>query len=101
MTDALVRRSNSMPPLFAARHRARNMTKSWPRGYSNGFTESRGRTHMQHRRGGLTGTGSEIHKTCAPMIAQTILALCVGALGRAQTITPPNGQQDHSSRIHE
>jgi len=30
-----------------------------------------------------------------------ILALCVGTLGRAQTITPPNSQQERSRRIHE
>jgi len=56
---------------------------------------------MQHRRGGLTGSGSAIHKTCARMIALMILALCVGTLGRAQTITPPNSQQERSRHIHE
>jgi len=35
------------------------------------------------------------------MIALMILALCVGTLGRAQTITPPNSQQERSRHIHE
>jgi uncharacterized protein YoxC len=35
------------------------------------------------------------------MIALMILALSVGTLGRTQTVTPPNGQQERSRRIHE
>ncbi len=56
---------------------------------------------MQHRIGDLTGSGSAIHNACARIVASLILALCVGTLGRAQTTTPPNSQQERSSRIHE
>ena len=56
---------------------------------------------MQHRREVLTGPGSSIHKTCVRMIALMILAMSVGTLGRTQTVTPPNGQQERSRRIHE
>jgi hypothetical protein len=35
------------------------------------------------------------------MIALMILALSAGTLGRTQTVTPPNGQQERSRRIHE
>jgi len=56
---------------------------------------------MQHRTEVLTGPGSAIHKNCVRMIVLMILALCVGTLGRAQTISPLNSQQERSRRIHE
>ena len=42
-----------------------------------------------------------LHKTCARMIALMMLTLSAEAFGRAQTVTPPNSQQEHSRRIHE
>lgn len=56
---------------------------------------------MRHQRGVLINRGSAAHKNCVRTIAAIILALTVGISGRAQTVTPPDSQQERSRRIHE
>lgn len=44
---------------------------------------------------------SAIIKGCARTAALAVLAISIGVLGNAQTVTPPNDQQEHSRHIHE
>jgi hypothetical protein len=56
---------------------------------------------MKHRTVVLTGSEPATHQTYVRIIVLMILALSVGTLGRGQTVTPSNSQQERSRRIHE